>query len=478
MIIPVVGPTYNLSSRVFDAQRCVNFYPDISEVGTSKQPTRLVGCPGLELFTTLPNGGPQRGTITTAGGRCFFVSGNKLYEIDANGDKTERGTLNTAISRVVLAEDGNYIALVDGANGYTLKLSDNTFAQIMDADFPNGATIIAFMDTYFIANDPDTGDFYISANNNPTSWSATDKTTVESSPDNLLSLLPDHGELILGGSRSMEVYYDSGNADFPFERISQAVMQVGIAAAQTLKSFDNNAVWVSEDEKGGRFIYNMTAAYRPNRISNQAVERALGSVDSVSDAYAWVYKQEGHEFLVLQVPGLPTTWVLDAATYMWHERMFFNSALVQEELHRGSCHTFFNGMNLVGDRENGNIYKMRLDHYSDNNQAIHAVRITPHISQEGNLLFFHDLHLDMETGVGLAEGQGSDPQVMMQYSDDGGRTWSNERWASFGAIGEYKKRARWTRLGSSRDRVFKFVVTDPVQRTIIGCYANVSMGAH
>lgn len=477
MIIPVVGPTYNLKAQVFDCQRCVNLFPDISESGSSKQPTRLVGSPGLELFATAGTG-PHRGAITTAGGRNFWVSANKLYEVSASGTVTERGTLNTSISRVSLAENGEYLAFVDGVNGYTLKLSDNDFQQITDVDFPNGATVIAYQDTYFIVNDPDTGDFYISAQNNPTSWSATDKTTVESSPDNLVSLLSDHGELILGGSRSMEIYYNSGNANFPFERITQAVMQVGIAAAHTLKSFDNNVLWVSEDEKGGRFIYKMSGAYRPQRVSNQAVERALAGAENISEAYAWVYKQEGHEFYVLNVPGLPTSWVLDAATNLWHERMYFNPQLSQEELHRGSCHTFFNGMNLVGDRESGKIYKMRLDHYSDDGDELHALRITPHISNEGMRLFYADLHLDMENGVGLVTGQGSDPVVMMRYSDDGGRKWSNERSASFGKIGSYNTRARWTRLGSSRDRVFEFRITDPVQRCIIGCYSNVSLGAN
>lgn len=477
MRIPVVGPTYTLDSRVFDAQRCVNLIPDVSESGSSKSPTRLVGAPGLAIFSTAGTG-PIRGCKTAANGRSFWVSGNTVYELDADGGATSRGTLNTSIGRVSLADNGTQLMMVDGVNGYILTYATDVLAQIMDAQFPNGATICGFMDTYFLANDPGTGDFYISGNNDGTTWSATDKTTVESSPDNLVSLLPDHGELFLGGSASMEVYYNSGNASFPFDRISQAVLQVGIAAAHTLQSFDNSVLWLSQDEKGGRFVYRMTDSYRPTRVSNKAVEKALESLPDVSEAYAWVYKQQGHEYYVLNAPGLPTSWVLDAATNMWHERMYYNTALGQEEMHRGACHTYFNGMNLVGDRESGKIYRLSLDVYSDNGDALHAIRVTPHVSAGGKQITIYDLTLDMETGVGLSEGQGSDPKVMMRVSKDGGRNFGNERMASIGAQGKTKTRPRWNVLGTSRDWVFEFRITDPVQRCISDCNASEYVSAH
>ena len=80
----------------------------------------------------------------------------------------------------------------------------------------------------------------------------------------------------------------------------------------------------------------------------------------------------------------------------------------------------------------------------------------------------------METGRGLQSGQGSDPQVMMQYSDDGGRTWSNERWVSAGAAGKYKTRVRWGRCGSGRDRVWKVRYTEPTFFQINEAYINAT----
>jgi hypothetical protein len=83
----------------------------------------------------------------------------------------------------------------------------------------------------------------------------------------------------------------------------------------------------------------------------------------------------------------------------------------------------------------------------------------------------HTLQLDCESGVGLNLGQGSDPQVMLRFSDDGGHTWSNEHWKSMGKIGEYYKRVMWRRLGMTtklRDRVYEVSGTDPVKIAIMG----------
>jgi hypothetical protein len=67
--------------------------------------------------------------------------------------------------------------------------------------------------------------------------------------------------------------------------------------------------------------------------------------------------------------------------------------------------------------------------------------------------------------------QGSDPEVMLRWSDDGGHTWSSEHWAKIGKIGEYYRRVFWRRLGMTvklRDRVYELSGTDPVKISIMG----------
>jgi hypothetical protein len=81
--------------------------------------------------------------------------------------------------------------------------------------------------------------------------------------------------------------------------------------------------------------------------------------------------------------------------------------------------------------------------------------------------FFDRLQIQFQPGVGLTTGQGSDPQAMLRWSNDGGSTWSNEHWRSIGALGKYRNRAIWRRLGSARDRVFEVVVSDPIKVVIV-----------
>jgi hypothetical protein len=60
---------------------------------------------------------------------------------------------------------------------------------------------------------------------------------------------------------------------------------------------------------------------------------------------------------------------------------------------------------------------------------------------------------------------------MLRFSDDGGHTWSNERWVNMGAIGTYGTRAIWRRLGMTtelRDRVYEVSSSDPVKTVIVG----------
>jgi len=69
---------------------------------------------------------------------------------------------------------------------------------------------------------------------------------------------------------------------------------------------------------------------------------------------------------------------------------------------------------------------------------------------------------------------------MLDFSNDGGHTWSSESWALAdniaGSIGEYKTRVKWNRLGSARDRIFRVKMTDPVKTVWIDAQIMVSKG--
>jgi hypothetical protein len=86
---------------------------------------------------------------------------------------------------------------------------------------------------------------------------------------------------------------------------------------------------------------------------------------------------------------------------------------------------------------------------------------------------YYYLETSFQKGVGLSTGQGDDPTVMLQVSRDGGMTWGSELWKTLGKEGKYKTRAKWNRLGTSRNTVFKLKITDPVYRVLIGAVADI-----
>lgn len=469
MKIPFVGSTYKMDARSFDVQRTINLYPIISESDFSKSKTSMRSCAGLRLFATV-GGGSIRGCISSTSGRAFVVSGQEFYEVFADGTSTLRGTLNTQTSRVSIAENISQIMLVDGTDGWIFTKATNAFTQITDVDFPT-CSVVTYQDGYFIVVKDGTQEFYISAINDGTSWDALDFASVESSPDNLTSVISDRGNLWLFGNRSTEVYNNTGAAAFPFERLSGALMNIGCAAPFSVKKFNNSIAWLAVDEQG-RGIVVQAEGYNTRKISTRAIERRINEALDFTDSYAWVYQQEGSLFYVLQIRGLDSSLVYDASTGEWHERMYLDPATNTRQLHRGSCHFFFGQKNLVGDRENGNIYELRLDVYDDNGDEMVRERIAPIISDEKRLITHNSLELDMEVGVGLTSGQGSDPQMMMQYSDDNGATWSSEIWTTIGKLGNYQTRVVFRQLGMSRDRVYKVSVSDPVFVQINAAYLN------
>lgn len=473
-----IGPSYTLQSVNVDCQRTVNLFPEINALGTgkSREVASLVPTPGLRLLLTLP-ASPVRGlwrSSVDAPYALYAVGGNKLYGISSSWVATELGSLNSSTGPVSMADNGEHLVVVDGQYGYAYTFDSTTFAGITDPDFL-GADQVAYLDGYFIFNRINSGQFFFSGLNGIT-FDALDIGTAEGSPDNLVGIITSHQNVHLFGTQSIEVYYDSGDVDDPFQRIQGAVVDVGCSAAFTIARLANAVYFMGGDENGSGVIYRLNG-YQAERISTSAIESVIRGLDqtTIGDARAWTYQQGGHAFYCLNLPGYDSTFVYDATTNMWHERTY--TGLWGLERHRAECHASAFSTNVVGDYDNGNIYALDPETLTDNGTSITRDRISPHLSEDEVRIFHNSFMLDMETGVGTATGQGLDPQVMLRYSDDHGHTWSNERWKSAGAQGKRKTRVKFNRLGASRDRVYWIRITDPVKVVLVGAELETSKGA-
>jgi hypothetical protein len=194
-------------------------------------------------------------------------------------------------------------------------------------------------------------------------------------------------------------------------------------------------------------------------VSTRSVDYQIAKYETKSDAVAMPINIEGNAFYVITFPAENKTWCYNAASGFWNQLTSYPN----EGRWRGNCSAYFNGKNIIGDYENGKLYEVDFDTYTDNSELIRRVRTPSAIKKEGKRIFHHQLEIFFEVGVGLVTGQGSDPQAMLQYSDDGGHTWSSELWRSAGKIGKRQWRAVWNRLGVSRQRNYRLIVTDPVK---------------
>lgn len=463
MKIGLVGPTYQERSLPFDAQRTVNLYPVIDQMG--KEVSALYGTPGLSLFSTAGSG-PGREVFASTNGRFFVVSGSQLFEIDAVGGATARGSLDTSSGNCLITENRTQLCISDGTSLYVLTYATNAFAKVTDPDLPSVGTV-TYIDGYFAANQNSSGRFYISDINNGLSWNALQFASAESSPDVLLRVINAVGQLWLFGEKSTEIWTNTGASPFPFERISGAVIEVGILSPYSALPLDNSVFWIGNDRNGAGIVYR-AAGFSPQRISTDPIDRIIQTATNQAAIKAFSYQEDGHTFYCLTGGGLPTTLCYDLNTQQWHERAYLSNGGQTQALQSSAGYAF--GRVLVGDRLTGKIYEQKLDFYTDNGDPIQRERIYTHIVDEDRRIRYNKLVIGFETGVGLQTGQGTNPLVSMQLSKDGARTWSEFFNASIGRVGEYMTKVAFRRLGIAEQMTFRIRISEPVKVAICGSY--------
>jgi hypothetical protein len=400
MKTPILGSAYVARSINAANNRMVNLFPEIIPEG-GKELGFLNRAPGLKFLQTVGTG-PIRALWAhqTNGSDFFVVSGSQFFKVSSlTALPTLLGTV-TGTGPVSIADNGTQIFLACNPDGFIYNESTNVFAKITDPDFA-GAVTVAYLDGYFVFNQPNSQILWVSQLLNGQSVDPLDFASAEGSPDGVVGIIADHRELWVFGTDSVEVWYNVGNPDFPLERIQGAFNEIGCVSAYTIAKMDNGLFWLGTDARGQGIVYRANG-YTGQRISTHAIEYAIAQYGNISDAIAYTYQQEGHAFYVLTFPTGNATWVYDVSTQAWHERAGFNNGEFMR--HRSNCQCNFGGNIIVGDFENGNIYTFDLDVYADNNGVqkwLRSWRALPTGQNNLKRTAHHSLQLDCETGVGL-----------------------------------------------------------------------------
>lgn len=472
----------NDSVRTNSSEQLINWFP---EIGNQEDRFPAILRPTAGLAVTGPNGwtvanyDAVRGLLDHRGVLYAVMAdngGSDLFSMTRTSGtyyatSLSNGGITTTDGLVRMAASNEQIMIVDGTNGYIYDTSTATFSQITDPDFPSSPTDVTYQDGYFIVISDTDHRFYLSGLEDGLSWDALDFASATGHPDRLVGCLSDHRELWLFGEHSTEVWYNSGDATFPFAKREGILIQKGLAAKNTVARVDNSIFWLAEDETGTALVVR-AEGYTPKIISTNHLSREINSYTTISDAQAYAYTLGGNIFYVLSFPTDNKSWMYCLNSGQWCQLETYNGT--SYDRHRSNCYAFHNNRHVVGDTSSGRLFHLDLDTYTDNTLHIRRVRRTAHLNQHNANITINQLTLEMKKNVGdTLSGEDVDPQVVLRISKDGGYTWGAEMVRNFGQPGATGKRVKWDMLGQGRYWVFEFVVTDPVNAVLIGATIDV-----
>jgi hypothetical protein len=474
---PYASPYYSIG-----VEDCINLYLEKAITLTSKIPNYYISIPGLQLFSQQTSTDVCRGLYRTADQRLFGVFGANLVEILQNGQRLIKGSITTYSGTVGMVDNTHQLFLVDGAFGYILELSTNVFSQIDPDTFVNGATHCDCIDTQFLANQPNSINYNWSNNNDGLTWDPLNFADKEGLPDNIVAIKGLSNQLWVFGSYSTEVHYDTGDITTQqWQRYEGAVIDIGCSAPYSVAKVEGNIFWIGSDKAGNAAVWSNNAL-TPVKISNRGIEQLIHSFANnsggqINDAFGYTYAQAGHVFYVLTFPSADLTIVYDMTTGQWHRRTFLDTLGVEHKW-QGYYQAYIWGLNIFGDNTGDGVYQLSVDYYLNDNpngvgyNQIKRTRTTPVIQINQKRVRHNSIQIIFEQGVGLINslqlGYGVNPQCILYTSDDSGFTFQNGRTADIGAIGNYQTRTIFRCLGHSRNRVYRVIVSDPIQVILVG----------
>lgn len=486
-----IGGTAVAQSPIFQGERTVNFYLERASSPGAATASMLLPVPGVEVWATHATAATVRG-LWAESGRCFAVLGTTFAEVGSNKTLTDLPTgspttlsMDTGQDPVSICSNGDggqELLVTSGGTIYLYGIPPGGVVTAKTVGFKlDGApldwtaTMAGMLDGFFLALDTSTSTFYISEPLDGTKWDATQCLQRSGQPDRWVSLIVVGREIWLLGALTSDVLYNSGASPFPFTFHSSGTIPYGCLAPWSAVAVPGGICWLASSRHGGARVV-LAAGLTPRVISTPAVDAALDGYATVTDAVAASYESQGHAFYVLTFPTAEATWVYDLTTDTWAERGRWDPDDARYLAWRPLAHAFAFGVHLFGDRVGGTIYVQSNAYVGDvAGGTIRRLRRAPAIVDEHRRVGYDAFELALEPGLGTVSGEGMTPEVVLNYSNDAGKTWTTagQRSAGSGALGQYRKRVRWTRLGSSRQRMFEVVMSDPIPWRIVEAILQV-----
>lgn len=466
--IPLPTGSYALPDPRASCRRLVNCFaeaaPQTPQLGpnpadTKEQapPVTLSRSAGLTLFADSGLAYPVRG-MHMMQGILYAVIGAYLYSVNKNGVLTQLASSITGTGMVRMADNKVCLAiLVPSATAAILfeyapgfgfqQCQDETFLQL-------GAIDLGFIDSFIVFLAANGKEFYNADSADASigflTFSEGTEFPREFGTDLFLGMGIDHRQITFFGTDTSEMYIDAGNpTNSPFSSAPDNFIELGIGASYSVVEQDQTLFWIANDRTVRR-----KNGQTPLRVSNHGIETILQNAD-LTNCYGMAFSYRGHLFAAWTLPIEGRTIVFDVTTGEWHELQSFGLTYW-----RASCTVSAFGKQLVGDSQTGRIGYLDTKHFTEFGIPQTASWIHQAV-YSGHKRISHE-RIEILLGAGQEPAYGVTPLITLYYSDDGGSTFKAFPTRSLGLKGDYSNRAFWVKLGTSRDRVYRFHLSDPL----------------
>lgn len=436
--------------------RLINAYA-VKSPADARSPFYIEGAAGL-LEQVDMGTGPIRAHKPWEG-NLYVASGQRVYQVDTDFNSVEWGVISNG-GNMPMAAGFDYILTV-GESG-ELYLIDDDGVVVVNSPFPVQDLRYFQGQFVFLRKDaPTPGEYFVNKitpdAGEKISFDLLDFANAETESDEAVALERKGDLLWIMGNKTTETFaFGSG---IPYTAVGGVFFDVGCGARDTVTKSKDNVYWLGSD---------LTIVENGQRISSLDVEKAINDADFLDGSYGFTFKEYGNEFVAFTF-GLSSTWVFDIQNRKWHERKTY-----QRNTWQATTGIRFADKQLVGDSLTGKLFELSPNVYDyDGNFRVCVIQF-PYVHADGANIKMGPLELTINGGAGTSAIL--DPQIMIEYSLDGGRTWSSEIWRSMGARGKFREPVCVNRLGRNQDIIFRLSVSDAVEFQLIKAFLGAKVG--
>lgn len=447
----------------------LNAYPEERSTATGPR-SEVRARPGLNSLGTVGSSASRGVHFKDGlfGGSALFVQGTAVYKVTDAGAGTLLsgsllGTSLVDIASWLNADEQSEAWVATGSALYVVNGTNNTVTR---SDFPSsggaGATSVCTLRSFLFAVEAATDKVYYRLPN-ATTWNALQFASAEYSPDPIVAVRAVGELLALLGSASFEAWTVASGTPAPFGGIAFNIgcrsRDAAVVCGDALVFVDHHGIvrrW-----EGGELV----------PIGDEALAEQIVAVpeDSLS---AWCFSSEGHEFYVLHL-GDAETWVHDlhGPPKRWAKWESPDLSYWRARMGANVGDTV-----LAADAINATVWAVDPDERYDGDvvfpwEGSALIPAAERPQPVSNLVF------DMEVGDAPLSGQGSDPTLLLRWSDNGGKTFNEWKSVSMPATGYYNRLPRKNACGTipaNRDRIIRYRVSDPIGRRMSRVLVNVT----